>query len=702
MNRKLKIALITTGIIVILVVAGGVTFMQVIERRYAPTALDLTNAPDNIKAIKDDLSAKLEIDTFTWADMPDFVEFGQYVGDNHRIILDLVKDWEEVVWFDVTDEDDMWFIITGGSITFDIGPIPPEEYGILIELDFATVIEIIRTDVTPQQAFMKGDLTFEGKFSDVLKVNQIVEIAATTLSGAYVEPVEIIDNFLITVDNQSLYDEGLTLLPYNKIDLIPGEYGTPNIATPVEGSAIIVDKEGKIVYELKDSFHSCHKFINSSTIAMGGQENFIELWNYKTGNIEFLDIPKGHHTFDYNPVTDTFMVIEYYLSDETYDGQQILYDILSEYSRDGTLIWQWNSTIHYPFNSSLYTTLCMNRTFHGGADWTHANSFVWDKQEDIIYLHLCNLDTILKIDYNTKDILWEAGNIGNFTSYNRENQEVDTLFNQAHSLDRIGHNRFIIYDNDLYNTSNPQTMTLENSLGYSKILEFEIDEVNETIKEIWSWTPANQSYYFPESGGDADRLPNGNTLSIFANKAMILNLQDPSLITEITRDGEIAWEMQIDGLNNTYFWIPTLKRFYESPLVKINSKTLDTVNNELKLDITTWDAIKLETKTEGTVQILVDKKLVYEDDFEFLANWQPTNLNITLENVSANAKQIHLIIENQDGSQTIVEIYNLGMLTKNLVLTIILPIVGCGAIAFGVIFGIKKNLFKKLLKIRKN
>ena len=72
-------------------------------------------------------------------------------------------------------------------------------------------------------------------------------------------------------------------------------------------------------------------------------------------------------------------------------------------------------------------------------------------------------------------------------------------------------------------------MTLENSLGYSRLIEFEIDEVNETIKEIWSWAPSNQSYYFPESGGDADRLPNGNTLGIFANKAMILNLQDPTL-----------------------------------------------------------------------------------------------------------------------------------------------------------------------------
>ena len=698
MNKKLKIALITTGIIIILVVATGVTFMQVIERKYKPTALDLTNAPQEIKDIKEDLSAKLEIDTFTWADMPDFVIFSQYVADNHQIILDLVEDWEEIVWFNVADEDDMWFIITGGSLTYDIGPDPPEGHGILIELDFATTIEIIRTDVTPQQAFMKGDLTFDGKFSDVLKVNQIVEIAATTLSGAYVEPVEIKDNFLITVDNPSLYDKGLTLLPYNKISLIPDQYGTPNIATPVEGKSLIVDSEGKIVYELEDSFHSFHMFVNSSTIAQGGQENVIELWNYKTGNVEFLDIPEGHHSFDYNPITDTFMVIEYFLSEETWEGQRILYDLLSEYSRDGDLIWQWNSSTHYPFNSSLYTTLCMNRTFHGGADWTHANSFVWDKQEDIIYLHLCNVDTILKIDYNTKDILLEVGYLGNFTSYNIENQEVDTLFNQAHSLDRISENRFIIFDNDLYNTSNPETMTLENSLGYSRILEFEIDEVNETIKEIWSWTPSNQSYYFPESGGDADRLPNGNTLSIFANKAMVLNLQDPALITEVTRDGEIAWEMQIDGLNNTFFWVPTLKRFYDSPLVEINSKTLDSVNNELKLDITTWDTIKFETKTEGIVKILVDKKLAYEDEFEFLSKWQPTNLNITLENVSVSAKQIHLIIENQDGSQTIVEIYNLGMLTKNLVLTIIMPIFGCGVVAFGVIYGIRKDIFKKLFR----
>ena len=698
MKKRTKIILISIGVFLLLVIAGGLSFFLAIKFKYKPVPFNLENAPPEIIDIKEDLYPKLVDGTFDWEDMADFVDFSQYVADNSPIVLELVKDWDDIVWFDVSDEDDMWFFIEDDSLTVEIGPNPPENYGIVIRLDFEVMVRIIKQDITPQKAFQQGILFFDGKFNDVLKVNQIVETAAATLMGTYTPPIEISGNFVITSDERSLYTEnGLTLLPYIQVNLKEGQYGEPHVSTPSNGKVLIVDNSGKIVYELEDSAHTVHKFIDSKTVAMGGQEGFMELWNYKTGEVETLDVPGGHHDFDYNPETDTFMVLEYAISAEIWNDTYILYDKLGEYTRDGELIWEWDGITEFPFNATQHTSLGLNLTFRGGADWMHANSFVWDKQNEAIYLSVRNLDTIVKINYTTKDIIWGAGRLGDFALYNIDDQLVDTLYHFPHNLERIGENRFIIFDNDLYNISNPDSMTLEGSQGYSRFLEFEIDEEHNTMRELWSWVIDNQTYYFPESGGDADRLPDGNTIGVFGNKALVLNEKSPTIITEVTQDGELAWELTINGVNNTYFWVHLVERFYEQPLIQINEEILDFESNELYLNLTTWNGYKIDSLTEGILRLQVDKDTVYENEFNFLPQWQPNIMEISLNNIKSNAKRINIILENEDGIQTIVEIYNAGWTTRNTVLVIAIPVIGGGLIAAVIILERKKKLFSQII-----
>ena len=699
MKKRTKIILISIGVFLLLVIAGGLSFFLTIKLKYKPVPFNLDDAPQEIIDIKENLYPKLIDNTFNWGDMADFVIFSQYVADNSPIVLDLIKDWEEIVWFDVSDEDDMWFYIEDDSLTLEIGPNPPENYGIVIHLDFETMVDIIKQDITPQKAFQRGILTFEGKFNDVLKVNQIVEIAAATIMGTYTPPVEITDNFVISADMSTLYTEGgLTLLPYIQVNLKEGQYGEPHVSTPSHGKVLIVNNKGDIVYQLEDSAHTVHKFIDSRTVAMGGQEGFMELWNYVTGEVETLDVPGGHHDFDYNPETDTFLVLEYSISSEIWNDTYILYDKLSEYSRDGDLVWEWDGITEYPFNSTRHTSLGLNLTFRGGADWMHANSFVWDKQEETIYLSIRNLDTIVKIDYATKDIIWEAGRFGDFELYDSDDQLVDTIYHFPHNLERIKDNQFIIFDNDLYNISNPASMELEGSQGYSRFLEFEINEEQKTMKELWSWVIDNQTYYFPESGGDADRLPDGNTIGVFGNKALVLNEKSPTIITEVTNDGDIAWELTINGVNNTYFWVHLVERFYEQPLVQINEENLDFESDELYLNITTWNGYKIDAITEASVKLQVNNKIVYENKFDFLAQWQPTNLEISLSDIISNAKKIYLIIETEDGIQNIIQILDAGWTTGNTVMVVVIPFIGMGIITL-VILEIKlKFVSKKILR----
>ena len=695
MQKKIKILLYSIGFLILIFFVGGLSFFLTIKFKYNPVPFSLDNAPTDIIKIKEDLFDKLENGLFTWEDMQDFVVFSQYVADNSPVILELVKDWTDVVWFNVSDEEDMWFIIENDSLTVEIGSTPPESYNIVIRLDFSTMVNIIKQEITPRKAHQRGFLSFDGKFNDVLKVNQIVETAAATIMGTYTPPVEITDNFFISADKRDLYIEtGLTLLPYIQIDLEPGLYGEPEEATPSHGKVIIVNSRGEIVYELENSAHTVHKFIDSSTVAMGGQEGFLELWNYITGDVETLNVPGGHHDFDYNPETDTFMILEYEYSSETWDGAYILYDKLTEYTRDGEIIWEWNGKTQFPFNATRHTSLGFNLTARGRADWMHSNSFVWDKQDEVIYLNIRNLDTIAKIDYNSKNILWEAGRLCNFTMYNQSDGIVDSLFHFPHNLEKIGENRYIIFDNDLYNETNLDTMTLKNSKGFSRFLEFEINEEEETMRELWSWVITNQTYYFPESGGDSDRLPDGNTLGIFGNRALVLNEKSPTIITEITEEGEIAWELIINGFNDTYFWVHLVERFYEQPIIQIEDEMLDLEAGVLDLNLTVWNGYKIDAFTEGTLKVKVNKKTIYERKINFLPQWQPNNFQVFLNNVSKSANKIQVIIENKEGIKTILEVFKLNWYSGKIALTVTMPIISCSILVAIILIERKKKFIR--------
>jgi hypothetical protein len=218
------------------------------------------------------------------------------------------------------------------------------------------------------------------------------------------------------------------------------------------------------------------------------------------------------------------------------------------------------------------------------------------------------------------------------------------------------------------------------------------------MRELWSWEIDNQTYYFPESGGDADRLPDGNTIGVFGNKALVLNEKSPTIITEVTKDGEIAWELTINGVNNTYFWVHLVERFYEQPLVQINEKILNLETNQLHLNLTVWSGYKIDAFANGILKVKENNKIIFEQNFEFLPQWQPQNIQISLSEIKSNPNRINLIIETEDGIQTVVEIFNSGWKTRNTVLLIVIPAFVSGLIVLLIYLEKKYTFLTKILR----
>ena len=170
-----------------------------------------------------------------------------------------------------------------------------------------------------------------------------------------------------------------------------------------------------------------------------------------------------------------------------------------------------------------------------------------------------------------------------------------------------------------------------------------------TMTEIWSWGSINSSYYNPQGGGIAQRLPNGNTLGIFGDNALGFNYPDPTYLTEVTPTGQIAWELELQGINNIYSWVYTAERIYSQPIISITQQTLNPGNNSLNINLMVWNNVEQSYETPGIVELTSGSNLLYNSSFEFNPNWIATNLTIALNNWTSTAQPLNLVFENEEG-----------------------------------------------------
>ncbi|MFX1514965.1 MAG: aryl-sulfate sulfotransferase [Promethearchaeota archaeon] len=393
----------------------------------------------------------------------------------------------------------------------------------------------------------------------------------------------------------------------------------------------ILDMEGNINYAVKskDRFKT-PKFINSTTILymMAGD---IQLRNLDTNVVEILPIPEGHHDLEYNPFTDTFLTLQHRI-EGNYQGLPIWYDDIVEYDRQGNELWVWNCSKHLPFNADHF----LNEIWKSGQDWTHANSLFWLFEEDIIYYNPRNLDTFYKINKQTGEIIWAVGKLGDFTLYDKYGRERTTLWWHSHALEMIGPNRFILFDNDHLNQTNPLN-------HHSRLLEIVIDEDTMTTEEVWSWAAPEE--YYCEPWGDADRLPNGNTLGAFG-----ASFNHPTHLTEVTLEGKIAWEIKFDRIPEIQTTFYQVERFYKTPLIniiKIDNQTEE--GGKIDVDLSVWNTYRTRYPSRANIYFNYKNDTIINDSFYFQPHWQETKLNYEIQCQNSSVEDITIIVENSDG-----------------------------------------------------
>ncbi|MBC8257255.1 MAG: aryl-sulfate sulfotransferase [Candidatus Marinimicrobia bacterium] len=321
------------------------------------------------------------------------------------------------------------------------------------------------------------------------------------------------DNLFI---DETLYQDGVTVMDIESLNFSGGvnRFGIP---------IWFVDKN---LFDIRFTF--THFLPNGNVIGFEPDKGYeIDL----NGN-RIFEIPDGyslHHDF-IKTSRNTYFLISATVEDQycPEECNEMLPDEIPwqgdtfrEFDQDGNEIWSWN-TFDY-FDSTEYNPYYV-QIYAGNyeMDWTHSNSVAYDENTESVFISVRNLSWITKIDYASKDLIW---NLGQTEFMNEIYFEEDLNFSQQHSVQVLDNGNLLFFDNHRYLI--PEL---------SRCMELSYDESDYSVEIVWEYQlPENM---FSGSRGECDRLENGNTLITAGRSGHIL---------EVTPDHEIAWHLEFDN-----------------------------------------------------------------------------------------------------------------------------------------------------------
>ena len=321
----------------------------------------------------------------------------------------------------------------------------------------------------------------------------------------------------VSMYDETLYQDGVTIMDFESLNFSGG-----------------LDRDGNpIWFADKDGFDE--RFVFTQFLKNGNMVGFGPGKGYEIdldGNIIF-ETPAGinsvHHHITKTSNNTYFLISatveDQYCPEECNDmlPDEIPWqgDIFREVDQDGNELWSWN-TFDY-IDSTEYNPYYVE-TYTGSyeMDWTHSNSVFFDENSESVFVSVRNLSRITKIDYASKELIW---NMGEADFMNKIYFEEDLNFSQQHSVQVLDNGNLLFFDNHRYLT--PEL---------SRCMEISYDESDYSVEIVWEHQlPENM---FSGSRGECDRLENGNTLITAGRSGHIL---------EVTPDHEIAWHLEFDN-----------------------------------------------------------------------------------------------------------------------------------------------------------
>lgn len=194
--------------------------------------------------------------------------------------------------------------------------------------------------------------------------------------------------------------------------------------------------------------------------------------------------------------------------------QKMMIDWALIFNAQGEVTWKWNFLDYLDINHVGYTTFddyWTLRGFKDTYDWAHGNGISYNAQDDSILINARALCAVIKVDRKTKEIRWILGDpTGWGDQYQKyflkpEGDSFQWFYFQHNPIQRENGN-VIVFDNGLFQSvsfGNP----VPRNQTYSRAAEYSIDEVNHTVKAVWSSESKSDQSVLSYAMGSVQWLP---------------------------------------------------------------------------------------------------------------------------------------------------------------------------------------------------
>jgi hypothetical protein len=255
---------------------------------------------------------------------------------------------------------------------------------------------------------------------------------------------------------------------------------------PFKGGVVLeADWSGKVLWELHNPNHHHHAILlrNGNVLlnCMGDVPD--EIARRVRGGMEESDMASGQYAARQRP-----------------DVGKMHSDYLVEMTPAGKILWEWRTWEHLDPVSDGIVEVQAPRTL-----WAQGNSVEELPNGDIL-ASFRPTSTVVRIARETGKIVWKLG------SPTVAGQHAPTILSNGDVL---------IFDNGVHR--------LDDSIPYSRVIE-----VNPVTNKIaWKYQDQPAWNFFSPRMGNAQRLPNGNTLIDEASFGRFF---------EVTKEGDVVWE----------------------------------------------------------------------------------------------------------------------------------------------------------------
>ena len=335
------------------------------------------------------------------------------------------------------------------------------------------------------------------------------------------------------------------------------------VSTVVEGVGyyvMILDNDGTVYWykELPDDYSYDFKVLPNGhlhyaqlfhhhTYAGGGDvihvildENFNEVETIQAGNGYVAEA----HDFQLLP-NGNVQLFGYYMSEvdmskivpSGHPGALVSGSVVQELDSQRNVIFQWRSWDYYSFEDFFSTLTDDPRAKDAVINTFHFNTLNQDSDSHIFVgtpqpaARLPRSGWVKKINRQTGEIMWTLGGDDNEFTFVGVTQEEGSEAFTGHAFHRLDNGNVLIYDNG------------KRDVRSSRVHEYQIDEQNKIAEHVWTYVP--ESMVYGTGRGNAQRLPNGNTMIGWGTVVGTLR----PVATEVTSDGEKVWELFFDNPN---------------------------------------------------------------------------------------------------------------------------------------------------------